>query len=135
MLRTIFGVLGALYLLKLTGFCFSAPGYLSNRTLIEAALKFETSFKAHPPAFQDAAAFLRDHPDCCTVRRWSDPFLGGQSLNALFGRRFFAVDVTYPVSPEGGYEDPYYNSILIMDCCGAYIPDYYGIGTRSLPAP
>lgn len=121
MLRLIIPIGFVAYFLKLTGFCFSEPGYLSDATLILNVLHQEIA--RGDPAFQDASAYLRQRPDCCEVNRWNSAFMDGHFLNALFGRRFFEVSVRYPVAPEAGSEDPFYNAIYIMDCCGRNVTE------------
>jgi hypothetical protein len=50
-----------LYVLKLTGFCFSDPGWQTNRQLIETAFRIEQA-REHPPKplVPDVSAYLRD---------------------------------------------------------------------------
>ncbi len=109
--------------------------YLSDRMLIESALRHEMGEgHFHPPCNSTRRnQVLRDYPTCCRVDRWDHPFLANHFLNALFGRRFFAVENNYPVAPKAGREDPYYNAILIMDCCGEDVPDHSGIGRSTWP--
>jgi hypothetical protein len=130
----ILGPMGVvLFLLKLSGFCFSKSEWKSNRELIEAAFQYELDGGwSNTPAVPDVSAYLREHPRCCSVSG-SDPFVGDDLLlNALFGRRFYAVSIKYPVTDPVG--EPFYESILIMDCCGEYVPDAYGMGS-SEPVP
>ena len=133
LLAVIVGLAGAvLYLLKLSGFCFGQLEWKSNRELIEAAFRHERNGGwSNTPAVSDVDAYLREYPRCCSVSG-SHPFADDLFLNALFGRRFYAVEINYPVIDQGG--EPFYQSILIMDCCGEYIPDSYGMGS-SLPVP
>jgi hypothetical protein len=54
--------------------------------------------------------------------------LEGHLLNALFGRRFYAVTINYPVTdPIENDGKRFYESILIMNCCGKDVPDSYGM--------
>ena len=56
-------------------------------------------------------------------------------INALFGRRFYRVTIKYPVADLAGHKsEPFYEAVLIMDCCGKDVPDRYGIGF-STPIP
>jgi hypothetical protein len=121
------------YLLKLSGFCFDQRDWKSDRELIEAAFRHElNSGWSNTPAISDVDAYLRGYPQCCSVGESGPLSSGDLLLNALFGRRFYTVRITYPVTNPGG--EPYYRSILVMDCCGEYIPDSYGTGT-SIPVP
>lgn len=121
-----------LYVLKLSGFCFSDPGWRTNRQLIEAAFRIEKARERPPqPSVSDVSAYLRDYPQCCSVRNADD----GMIINALFGRRFYGVIVKYPVIDVAENEgEPFYEADLIMDCCGKDVPDRYGIGF-STPIP
>ncbi|MGO4684615.1 hypothetical protein [Hyphomicrobium sp. 2TAF46] len=128
-LTALIAVVPALFLLKLSGFCFDALRWNSDRELIEAGLQYVV--KRRSAAITDVAAYMRDYPQCCSVDR-SDTFLQTPFLNALFGKRYYAVSVKYPVSDPG--REPYYQSILIMECCQKYVPDSYGMGS-STPVP
>jgi hypothetical protein len=56
-------------------------------------------------------------------------------INALFGRRFHDVTIKYPVEDIASNEgEPFYEAILIIDCCGTDVVDRYGIGF-STPIP
>lgn len=131
-LAALIAVVPALFLLKLSGFCSDNFRWRSDGELIEAALQHEVE-RGSPkrPAISDVATYMRDYPRCCSVSR-SGPFLHTMYLNALFGRRFYEVSVKYPVSNPG--IEPYYEAILIMECCGMYVPDSYGMGS-STPVP
>jgi hypothetical protein len=66
--RYVLATLGAAYLLKLSGFCFSAPGWHSDRSLIEAAFQYELGGGwSNTPAVADVDAFIDAHPRCCSV--------------------------------------------------------------------
>jgi len=121
-----------LYALKLTGFCFSDPGWQTNRQLIETAFRIEKAGdRPKVILVPDVSAYLRDYPQCCSVRNADD----GMFINALFGRRFYRVTIKYPVADLAGYKsEPFYEAVLIMDCCGKDVPDRYGIGF-STPIP
>lgn len=121
-----------LYLLKLSGFCFSQFEWKTDRELIEAAFRHEQGGGwSNTPAVPDIATYIRDYPRCCSVGgSQSDPF-----LNALFGRRFYEVAIKYPVTdPAENRGEPFYEAILIMDCCAEDIPDRYGM-PGSTPVP
>ena len=121
-----------LYALKLTGFCFTDPAWRTNRQLIEAAFRIENARVApRSPLVPDVSAYLRDFPQCCSVGNADD----GMFVNALFGRQFYEVIVRYPVKDiEANDGNPFYEAILIMDCCGKSVPDRSGIGF-SMPIP
>lgn len=86
------------------------------------------------PAIKDVSAYLKEYPRCCSVSG-SHPFLETTFLNAMFFRRFYAVRIKYPViDPSKNDGAPFYESILIMDCCGKDVPDRYGMET-SEPVP
>lgn len=115
----------ALYVLKLTGFCFSDPGWQTNRQLIETAFRIEKAGdRPRGVLVPDISAYLRDYPQCCSVRDADD----GVFINALFGRRFYRAAITYPVIDVAENDSqPFYEAVLIMDCCGKYVPDRGGI--------
>jgi hypothetical protein len=136
LMSLVLGPIGlVLFLLKLSGFCFGQSEWKSNRELIEAAFLYEKNGGwSNTPAVPDVSAYLREYPRCCYV---SGSRFGGDDLllNALFGRRFYAVSIKYPVTdPADNQGLPFYESILIMDCCGEYVPDRYGMES-SAPVP
>lgn len=51
-------------------------------------------------------------------------------VSTLFGQHWFVVDITYPIAKDAGVEDPYYNRLVVIDCCGEYVPDFTGIGVK-----
>lgn len=121
-----------LYVLKLSGLCFSDPGWRSNRQLIETAFGMEKARKGlRGPLVPNVSTYLRDFPQCCSVRNADD----GMFINAIFGRRFYEVTIKYPVmEPAENDDQPFYHAVLIMDCCGKDVPDWSGIGF-STPIP
>jgi hypothetical protein len=132
----VLGPIGvALFLLKLSGFCFNQGEWRSNRELIEAAFRYELNGGwSNTPAVPDISAYVREYPRCCSVSG-SSQFLSDPILNALFGRRFYEVRIKYPVTdPADNQGLPFYESMLFMDCCGDYVPDSYGTGS-SEPVP
>ena len=124
-----------LSLLKLSGFCFSQPGWNSSRDLIEAAFEHEMAVGwSNTPAISDLSAYLTEYPRCCSVSS-SGPFIETPILNAIFLRRFYSVRIKYPVADTARNQGmPFYESILIMDCCGEDVPDRYGMAL-SEPLP
>jgi hypothetical protein len=118
--------------LTFTGFCLSQLRWHSDGYLIEAALRDEIEGGwSNTPAINDVSAYLKEYPQCCSVHSAPDTPV----LNAIFLRRFYEVRVKYPVTdPANNQGAPYYESILIMDCCGKYVPDRYGTET-STPVP
>lgn len=85
------------------------------------------------PAVDDISAYLADYPRCCSVSG-SGTFVETPILNALFLRRFYAVSIMYPVvDPAENQGQPFYESILIMDCCGKDVPDSYGMASSDPP--
>jgi hypothetical protein len=130
----ILGVLLGLYLLKLSGFCFSQWAYVKDREITLQALRYMAERELRPrPAFQDVSRFLDENPACCRVTRWNDPMLDSPFLSALFGQHWFVVDITYPVAEDAKAEDPYYKRLMVMDCCGEDIARTAGIGVREGP--
>jgi hypothetical protein len=127
------GIVGAVLLvLKLSGFCFRDSEWKSNRELIQAAFRHELKGGwSNTPQVTDIEGYMRDYPECCSVGG-ANAFLANPFLDALFGARYYAVRIKYPVSDSG--REPYYESILIMDCCGGDVPDSYGTGS-STPVP
>ena len=123
------------FLLTLSGFCFTQLGWNSSRDLIEAAFDHELDGGwSNTPAIDDVSAYLAEYPQCCSVSG-SGSFIETPILNALFFRRFYAVTIKYPVTdPARNQGMPFYESILIMDCCGDDVPDSYGM-PRSQPPP
>lgn len=122
-------------LLKFSGFCFSQPGWISNRELIEAAFAYDMKRGAgRRPAIDDVAAYLKQYPRCCSVS--GSPMLGdGPLVQAITLRRFYEVSITYPVTdPALNDGDPYYQSLLTMDCCGATALEVSGTG-QARPVP
>lgn len=117
------------FALKLNGFCFSRPGWLSDRELIETAFRYESEGRRqNQPAIQDLAEYLRDYPRCCSVSRSGIFVQDCLYSNALFGRRFFEVSIVYPVAdPAANQGEPAFEAILVMDCCGAPVVDRYGM--------
>jgi hypothetical protein len=133
MLKNILAVWLILSLLKFSGFCFSQLTWNSSRDLIEAAFRHELNGGwPNTPAVRDVSAYLEEHPNCCSVIGFSQ-FLETPILNAIFFRRFYEVTIKYPVTdPSGNQGQPFYESILIMECCGDYVPDSYGMESSSL---
>ena len=124
-------------LLTLSGFCFAQLGWKSSRDLIEAAFQYEMhgGWK-NIPAISDVSAYLAEYPQCCSVSS-SGPFMEAPTviLNAIFLRRFYAVRIKYPVTdPARNQGKPFYESILIMDCCGEDVPDSYGMPKSQPPS-
>jgi len=121
-----------LYVLKLTGFCFSDPGWRTDRQLIETAFRVEKA-REYPrgPAVPDVSTYLRDVPQCCSVRNADN----GIFINALFGRSFDRVTIKYPViEPSTNDGQPFYERVMIIDCCGKDVVDRSGI-PFSAPIP
>lgn len=132
MLKYFLAAWFALAALIFTGFCLIQFRWHSDRYLIEAALRDEIEGGwSNTPAIDDVSAFLLEYPQCCSVRSAPDTPV----LNAIFLRRFYEVTVKYPVTdPAENQGASYYESTLIMDCCGQYVPDRYGMET-STPIP
>ncbi|MDP3898010.1 MAG: hypothetical protein Q8Q62_15170 [Mesorhizobium sp.] len=122
------------FLLKLSGFCFTQFGWNSNRDLIEAAFQHEMQGGwLNTPAIGDVSAYLAEYPRCCSVG--GSRLIETSILNAIFLRRFYAVTIKYPVTdPTENQGEPFYEAILIMDCCGEDVPERYGMGS-SVPVP
>jgi hypothetical protein len=114
--------------LKLTGFCFTKPGWNSNRDMIEVAFQHGIAGGwRSTPAVTDVSAYLAEYPQCCSV---SNQFTETPILNAMFFRRFYGVSIKYPVAdPVENDGQPYYQSIVIMDCCSLRIAETYGINS------
>lgn len=131
----ILAILLGLYLLKLSGFCFSQWAYVKDREITLQALQYMAERELRPrPAFQDISRFVDEHPTCCQVRRWDDPIISDSPfVSALFGQHWFVVDITYPVAKDAKAEEPYYNRLVVIDCCGEYVPDFTGIGVQEGP--
>lgn len=121
-------------LLKLSGFCFIQFGWNSNSDLVEAAFQHEIRGGwRNTSAIGDPSAYLAKYPLCCLVEG-SASFGGSPILDTIFLRRFYAVTIKYPVTDPSETDGmPFYESILIMDCCGTYVPDSYGMGSKTLP--
>jgi hypothetical protein len=140
MMKYLVSVWLLLALLKLSGFCFFQFGWNSNHDLIEAAFQHEMNgSRSNRPAVEDVSGYLAEYPRCCSV---GNPALFDQSpiLDAIFLRRFYAVTIKYPVAgPANNDGEPFYESTLMMDCCGKDVSDSYGTGSSiavpSGPAP
>jgi hypothetical protein len=134
MIKYVFTVWFVSALLKLSGFCFTQFGWNSDTDLIESAFRHEKRGGwPNTPAIGDLSAYLAKYPRCCSVEG-SSHLTGSPILNTIFLRRFYTVTVRYPVAdPTKNDGMPFYESILIMDCCGTYVPDSYGTGSKSAP--
>lgn len=132
MFRYFFTAWLLMAILTFTGFCLSQIRWHSDSYLIEAAIRSEIGGGwSNTPAINDVSAYIKEYPQCCSVRSAPDTPV----LSAIFLRRFYAVTVKYPVTdPAKNQGAPYYESTLIMDCCGQYGPDRYGMET-STPVP
>lgn len=119
-------------LVTFSGFCWAELGWTSNRELIEAAFRHELEGGwSNDPAVGDVSAYVAEYPQCCSVRS-SEPM---PVLNAIFFRRFYEVTIKYPVAdPAQNQDEPFYESILTMDCCARDVADRYGMGS-SVPVP
>lgn len=124
-----------LAVVKFTGFCFSQMGWNSNRELIEAAFRLELRGRYKSPDVPDISTYLNDHPECCSVGflvTFNEVPIVNAFLNAVFLRRFYQVEIKYPViDPTENDGDPFYEAILVMDCCGTYVPDRYGMSSST----
>jgi hypothetical protein len=92
--------------------------------LIEAAFQWEFHGGwSNTPAIADVAAYLAEYPQCCAVSR-GGRFDNSPILDAILLCRFYAVSVEYPVTDVSRNQSSgFYQSILIMDCCGVNVPD------------
>ena len=83
-------------------------------------------------AIDNLSTYLAKYPRCCSVRS-SSTYIDSPILNAFFLRRFYEVIIQYPVaSPAENRGKPFYESVLILDCCGQYVPDKYGMPSDSI---
>ena len=117
----------AILALLVTGFCFRDFRYLGDREMIEIAVR--ENLRRHAPgterskAYASLAEFFGQNPNCCQVYRGVNDRAGiPMALAALFGLHASTVMVNYRMVDEA--KEPFYESHVVMDCCGRVLATY-----------
>lgn len=129
--------------ITLSGFCLSKMRFVSDSDLVAHVILRTSSWRTDfPEPITDLAAakaYFERHPECCVVGRWSGEFHPGGLMNlipnAIFGRRFFEVQLVYPrkLANHEGKHDKYYWHWVALNCCGERIVDPTGITSNRPP--
>lgn len=68
-------LIGTLFFLKITGFCFSRLRYATDQELITSAVRDALRGRAARDfGYQDIGDFFEKNPNCCSVLRNTSPF-------------------------------------------------------------
>ncbi len=106
--------------LNATGFCWKQLRYLSDEELIVTAILYtagSSGAKDVASTEEQAEAYYRSNPDCCSFIAWNDQLQSSPLINRLIGRAVFGIEVVLPVS-ESADGGTHYNSFQFIGCCG-----------------
>jgi hypothetical protein len=123
------------FALNLNGYCWSQGRFLTDKELIDIAIKSNLSFHAPNRPWNKMYTSPEDlrvqNPDCCSIERQENEDAElPQFLMSILGMYASTVEVTYRSSDSG--PEPFYESYSIVGACGT-IGRSYGTGSATDP--
>ena len=132
--------------LSLNDFCYKERRFLSDRELIDAAIRLQIGYiRDHERArgthvYASVQQLHELNPTCCSLERRGDPFLRAYGpweyhmrllRRRLLGQELFVVNLWYRLRDDG--PKPFWRSHFLVDACGARGSKISGYPTADVP--
>ena len=113
-------LLGLTATLNVTGFCYAELRYYSDQDFIDnaarATVKWHHDSDPDTEIYDSLDEFYKLNPNCCVLRRWSDPFANDFRLLGFY---VAVAEISYKAKNQG--LEPFYSSYVSMNACGKVV--------------